>query len=130
METTYPRSHSWSSAGPREPRSLDPQTQFQTCSLLHANLVATIFPKIKTLILKSFRGKPLKLELGVGGGEEGERACEGLELVFQVKLLLSQNPKVYFQVRANRVFFNCLADLENLIRYCFRGRTWKSNSKQ
>lgn len=92
--------------------------------------MATIFPKIKTLILKSFRGKPLKLELGVGGGEEGERACEGFELVFQVKLLLSQNPKVYFQVRANRVFFNCLADLENLIRYCFRGRTWKSNSKQ
>lgn len=57
-------------------------------------------------------------------GEEGSKhACEGFELVFQVKLLLSQNSKVYFQVRANCIFFNCLADLENLISYCFWSRT-------
>lgn len=63
-------------------------------------------------------------------GEESPHACEGFELVFQVKLLLSQDSEVYFQVRANGIFFNRLADLENLISYGFRSRTWKSNSKQ
>lgn len=57
-------------------------------------------------------------------------ACEGLELVFQVKLLLPQNTEVYLQVRANGIFFDCLADLENFIRDCFWSRTYKSQSKQ
>lgn len=57
-------------------------------------------------------------------------ACEGLELVFQVKLLLSQNTEVHLQVRANGIFFDCLADLENFISDCFWSRTYKSQSKQ
>lgn len=64
------------------------------------------------------------------GDKENKHACEGLELVFQVKLLLSQNTEVYLQVRADGIFFDCLADLENFISDCFWSRTYKSYSKQ
>lgn len=92
-------------------------------------LVTTIFPKLKTHCLKTLKGKLFKLELKRAGEEESQHACEWFELVFQVKLLLSQNSKVYFQVRANCIFFNCLADLKDFIRYCFWSRTWKSDSE-
>lgn len=100
-------------------------------------------PKLKTHSPKTSKGKLLKFEAGVSrqrtratflwgraGDKEGKHACEGLELVFQVKLLLSQNTEVYLQVRANGIFFNCLADLENFISDCFWSRTYKSHSKQ
>ena len=93
--------------------------------------VTSIFQKLKTHVIKTWKGKSLKLKLGVGRREGvGKHTCEGFKLVFQVKLLLSQYSKVYFEVRANCIFFDCLADLENLISYCFGSRTWKSNSKQ
>lgn len=101
------------------------------------------FPKLKTHFHKTSRRKLLELETGMcrerrrvtrlwgrAGDKEGKPACEGLELVFQVKLLLSQNTEVYLQVRANGIFFNCLADLENFISDCFWSRTYKSHSKQ
>lgn len=65
---------------------------------------------------------------GRAGDKEGKPACEGLELVFQVKLLLSQNTEVYLQVRTNGIFFDCLADLENFVSDCFWSRTYRSTN--
>lgn len=93
------------------------------------SLVTTIFPTLRIHCIKTLKGKLFKLELEWAGGEESQRACEWFELVFQVKLLLSQNSKVYFQVGANCIFFNCLADLEDFISYCFWSGTWKSNGE-
>lgn len=57
--------------------------------------------------------------------EEQSFTCKRFKFVLQIKLLFPNGAQVHLEVRADRILFDFLANLENFVRDTFRSRTYE-----